>query len=327
MEKIRGEIHLGDFAQALASLPWQNDDQAQAIAACLGFGLAPSLPPKPNEGIYDRHSYSQPTPYKPKLPTSPPVFIPPVLEPPPTLPPTKLESQVDSWQTLAPPIEKSPDWLGEKHESVQTINETKIARLSLFPEQTHRHILAAALATRRMGHDIDLPKLMAALCRREVLTQLPCRPEASLERGCDLLLDYSPSMVPFWEDLNGLIEQVGRVVGAANVRVFGFDTRPTEAKRWTGDGKLQGWQVQKRPVLVATDFGISGLQCRAESDPAWHELIADCTKDGSPLVILIPWPEDRWPKGLGGYPKLAHWSPRTTAAMVKRQIGPGHWMR
>ena len=326
MEKKRGEIHLGDLAEALASLSWQDDDQAQAIAACLGFGLAPSLPPKPNEGIYDRQSYRRPFQTQSKPSTKPPVFIPPTPEPVPPLPPTSLASQLQSLEPIAPATLDEPGWLDEAHGLSQAITETKVARRSLFPEKTHRHILAATLATRRVGHEIDLPKLIAALCRREVLFQLPCRPEASLQRGCDLLLDYSPGMVTFWEDLNGLIEQVGQVVGVANTRVFGFDTLPTEAKRWTADGERQGWQPQKCPVLVATDFGIAGFEGRADLHPAWRELIALCAKDGSPLLILVPWPESRWPKGLGGYPKLAHWSPLTTAAMVKKQIGPGHWM-
>ena len=324
MDKKRGEIHLGDLAQALASLPWRSDGQALAIASCLGFGLMPGLPPSPNAEIYDRQRYGQPLPSKPKPINKPPVFMPPEPESVPPLPPTSLDSQLQSLDTKAPATIDEPDWLREGNELAQAIDEIAVPRISLFPEKTHRHILAAALSTRRVGHDIDLPKLIAALCRREVLAQLPRRPEATLERGCDLLLDYSPGMVPFWEDLNSLAGQVAQVVGSVNIRVFGFDTLPMEAKCWTADGEQQVWQPQKRPVLVATDFGIAGLEGRVGLNPAWLELVAACAKDGSPLVILIPWSEQRWPKGLGGYPKLAHWSPLTTAAMVKKQIGPGH---
>ena len=322
----RPEIHLGDLVEALASLEWENDGQAQAIAACLGFGLAPSLPTTPPSEIYDRQPYRQTLPTKSKPSGKPPVFIPPVSEPPPPLPVTSIDSQLQPSKTIAPAFPDKPDWLNEPNQPGPVKPELSVARHPLFPERTHRHILAAALSTRRVGHEIDISKLIAAICHREVLVQLPRRPEASLERGCDLLLDYSSSMVPFWEDLNGLIEQVGQVVGVANTRVFSFDTEPTKAKCWTAEGDLQNWQVQKRPVLVATDFGITGLQGRASLNPAWHQLISDCAKFGSPVVILIPWPEHRWPKGLGGYPKLAHWSPQTTAAMVKKQIGLGHWM-
>jgi hypothetical protein len=41
-------------------------------------------------------------------------------------------------------------------------------------------------------------------------------------------------------------------------------------------------------------------------------------------VILVPWPEDRWPTDIGAYPELMHWSPHTSASMVRARIGPGH---
>ncbi len=53
----RGEIHLGDLARALASLHWENDEQARAIAACLGFGLQAAPKPGPPTEIYDRQRY------------------------------------------------------------------------------------------------------------------------------------------------------------------------------------------------------------------------------------------------------------------------------
>ena len=74
---------------------------------------------------------------------------------------------------------------------------------------------------------------------------------------------------------------------------------------------------------MATDLGIQGRGEAITADPGWHGFIARCKDNGSPLLILIPWPSERWPTDLGGYPELIHWSPYTTAAMIKQMIGLG----
>jgi len=320
----RGEIHLGDLARALATLQWRNDAEARAIAACLGFGLhaAPATPRPPSE-IYDRQRYSA---REPAAPQPPPrrIFVPPAPEPPPALPAEPLPSLLQALAERAPAAPDDRAWLDEEDAFFSDQPEPVVARRTLLPERTHRHIVSAALATLRTGQEIDIPKIIRAVCRREVIAHLPHRPEATLERGCQLLLDYSATMVPFWEDLNDLIGQVQEVVGPASTQIYSFDTSPAEAVRWTETGEREAWQPDGRPVLAATDFGIQGKSGRAELHPAWPDFVEGCAQAGTPLVVLIPWPEPRWPVNIGGYPHLVHWSPHTSAAMVKRKIGLGH---
>lgn len=321
----RGEIQLGDLARAMGSLRWRSDEEAQAIAACLGFGLRAGVPAsRRSKEIYDRQRYraSEPTPSQ--APPRPAVLVPPTPEAPPALPASRVASRLEPLPERAPPAPDDTDWLDDEDALFGQGSEPVVARQSLFPERTSRHIVSAALATLRSGQEIDVPRLIAAISRREVIADLPRRPESTLELGCHLLLDYSATMVPFWEDLNGLIAQVTDVVGAANTRVFSFDARPTEAKRWTPRGERESWRPDGRPVLAATDFGIQGKSTRAEPNPDWSALIERCAQRGSPLVILVPWPEDRWPTTIGSYPELMHWSPHTSAAIIRAKIGPGH---
>jgi hypothetical protein len=303
-------------------LRWQNDDEAKAIAACLGFGLHAAPTPRTPTEIYDRQRYRRPTPAP--APTRRPVFVPPAPEPPPALPANPLASRLQPLTERAPAAPDDANWLTDRDELFAPEAETEVVREPLFTERTNRHSLSAALATLRSGQEIDVPRLIAAICRREVVPDLPRRPEATLELGCQLLLDYSGTMVPFWEDLNGLISQVADVVGTAETRVFSFDTRPTEAIRWTPHGECEPWRPDGRPVVAATDFGIQGRSGRAAPDPAWRSMAERCAHDGIPLVVLLPWPEDRWPSDIGGCPELVHWSPHTSAAMIKRKVGQGH---
>lgn len=318
----RGEIHLGDLARALAKLSWRDEAQAAKIAACLGFGLGPSqgiagAASGPTR-IFDARSAGEPPRPHGTARAEPPVLLPPAPQPPPALPEGTLPSRLVPMEGRAPPAEIDPDWLDAPGlDSFPPEQEAAVARAALFPERTHRHILSAALACSRLGANIDMPRLIDAICRRVALSRLPTRPETTLERGCQVLLDYSASMVPFWDDLTGLVDQVARVAGSAATRVYSFDTRPLEARRWTPTGEPEPWRPDGRPVLVATDLGIRGRAAPAEPDGDWTRLANGCTAAGSALLILIPLPESQWPKRFPGGVALIHWGPRTTAGMVQ----------
>jgi hypothetical protein len=327
----RGEVHLGDLARALADLPWQDQAQARAIAASLGFGLGAGAggvqrSSRPTE-VYN--PTAQPRHRDPARREPPPIPVPPL---PPELPPLPADALPCRLRALdeRAPAGPDPDWLGLDDaapdpalDPFARIDALPCAREPLFPHRTARHILSAALALTRTGDAIDETRLAAALidalARREPLRALPRRCERTLARGCDLLLDYSAGMVPFWDDLTGLIDQVSAVVGAEQTRVYSFDARPDEALRWLPSGRRLPWTPADRPVLAATDLGLQHGTA-ARPDPGWDRLGRRCAAAGLPLLILLPSPEHHWPPRLAGRPALIHWSPATSAALVQTRL-------
>ncbi|MBK1649580.1 hypothetical protein [Rhabdochromatium marinum] len=324
----RGEIHLGDLARALDDLPWTDPNQAAAIANCLGFGLAAQpkvVASARSHQVFDRRSTPRQAKSERPSASAPPILMPPSPPNPVPLPAGVLPSGLKRLPTLAPPHQEVPDWLTERNAAFPAEPEPQLARATLLPERTARHVLSAGLATTRATGRIDLGALIDAVCRRQPLRDLPRRREATLDRGCQLLLDYSSSMTPFWEDLRQLCEQVHEVVGAHATRVYSFDTQPTQARTWTPAGEPVPWRPDGRPVLAATDLGIQG-RAAAEPNPDWPMLAADCAKAGSPLILLIPWPAERWPRTFAPGATRIHWGPRTTAGMVRRAADPaGNW--
>lgn len=321
-ERKRGEIHLGDLVRVLADLPWQGPDQAAAIAACLGFGLRPHRTPTPSEQPHrvagdrtptqppDIGEQAHPAPKTSCFPPRPPRPVP--------LPEGAVRCELSLGKGRAPPNPDPPPWLADAARDFPSREPVRaLARATLLPERTARHALSATLATERSGADIDLSRLLDAICRRQPLRTLPRRPETTVAAGCQLLLDYSPGMVPFWEDLNALAEQVRDVVGEPANRVYAFDADPGSARHWTAAGDAQAWQPDGRPVLVATDLGIQG-RAPADPHPGWTAFAADCARAGSPLLLLIPWPEERWPRAFPANTTLIHWGPRTSASRVRR---------
>ena len=177
------------------------------------------------------------------------------------------------------------------------------------------------MGTRRLSREIDIQKLIDRVCTEQVILDIPRTSEPTLEEGCHLLRDFSQTMTPWWEDLTALTLQVKDVIGLSRLVAYSFDTLPTNPMRWTPQGKREPWQADGRPVLIATDFGIQGVSSSKYLPQKWHDFIDRCEQADSPLVILTPWPGQYCPKDLSTYPKLLHWSPHTTVAMIKTYLG------
>lgn len=322
----RGEIQLGDLARALERLAPRDETQAVAIAAHLGFGLRPGQHPAEQRELqrerFDRASeLAPPAASKPSGP--PPVYTPPTPTPPLELPRATLPSRLVTLDQLAPAPPAAPDWLDQPDDDFAQEPQPALARMPLIPDAASRAILSVALATQRRGREVDVATLVRRICRRESVPDLPRQLEATLERGCQLLLDYSASMVPWWEDLASLKAQVRWVVGEETTQTYSFDRDPTAAGRWTASMERETWCPDGRPVLVATDLGIQGREGYAQPPTGWEEAVDLCARHGSPLVLFIPWPKHRWPRNFGigaSALTLVPWSPQTSAAMVRHGI-------
>jgi hypothetical protein len=331
-ETQRGEIHLGDLIRALGTLRCLDDEHARAIAGCLGFGLAaPDMQPaRPTPTVYDRSRLSaQPKTEAPATPRRPGLAAPPTRTPPIDLPAQTLTSTLNA--IAAPPAIDTatvPAWLGGDYQRLDPAPGASPPRRTLIPTETARGVFTAALATRRQGDQLDVDQLVRRVVEGRLPPRLPRLHSATLARGCQLLLDFSDSMLPWWEDLRELARQLVGVLGEDRVSLFDFESAPGKAGRWLpGEDAEQDWQLWQpepgRPILAATDFGIQGLAPRSRPDAGWQKLIKDCRAQGCPLIVLVPWSPEYWPTTLGSDAELVHWHPRTSAAMLSRQLGGG----
>ena len=257
----------------------------------------------------------------------PSITAPPQPQPPVDLPTTILNTELTRLEERAAPQSLTPDWLAQENKRLESDREpcNPLHRVSLFPDNTSRGILSAALATQRLSHEIDVHRLIEQSVSGHIPPVLPRHKVGTLERGCHLLLHFSDGMVPYWEDLKALAAQLGSVIGEQRVTVYEFSDAPKQARRWQPPKAFVNWQPARGvPVVAATDFGIPERETQSNIEQRWKPFIQVCESAGSPLLILIPWPPSTWPEYLGGYPELIHWNPHTTAAMVRRVIGIGH---
>lgn len=319
----QGEIGLGDLIRALDALGTDDKGVVRRVAVSLGFaGLDPN-PPEHGRGAYDTSRFTaarRPTPPPPKPPVSgglPPLPVAP--NPPRELSSVRLEplspaspESAPGWLEAVPPVDASPKAL---------------ARVPLLGKHTAAGVISAASATRRPGPDLDVPRLVEWLVNGRSFDQVPRLPAATLGRGVHLLIDGGESMAPFRPDVDDLVARFEDVVGRSHCAVFDFEADPTRAVRWNRDARPTAWRPEPgRPVVVLTDLDLGATASSRHRAPAraWRLLARDCQRLGCPLIAFVPRTPDRWPRRLDRWITLIHWDPRTSAAAVRRLVGPGH---
>ncbi|MCP4467936.1 MAG: hypothetical protein GY813_14460 [Halieaceae bacterium] len=318
----RGDIGLGDLARALVELDLGTARHLHLAAYSLGFeGLAHPESGKPRVAADapmrkpSRHKKESAPRRRFSAPAESETTARPVGD--------VVASTLDPLPPLA--AEPAPDWL--QPVVPESKQKNKVVRKRLLPRNRAAGVLKAALAVRRSGRRLDVPRLIDRVISGKPLLELPYLPAGSLERGVDLLCDYSESMQPFYADLENLGNSLQKIMGGERCRVFEYDIDPMTAIAWTARDEPVAWApVPGRPVLLATDFGRGspqGLRRRLQAK-TWRSFLTYIERNQVPLLAWSPLPPATLPRWLGHETKIIHWDPRTRAGAVSRLIGIGH---
>ena len=317
----RGDSGLGDLAEVLLELNLRDERLLRLAAASLGFGGLQSDPHGHRPSAADarvRHgSHRRASRDMPRRHAAP---APPVVTPQPA-------GEVLAARLAARAIDTEatrPDWLSQP--PAPEPDATRLRRRSLLPRNRAAGVIKAAVATRRLGRRLDVPRLIDHIISRRPIDRLPCLPVAVLEAGADLLCDYGESMQPFHADLHDLAGRFVGLLGEPRCRVFEYETNPAEAVRWSSDERPLSWSARRgRPVVLASDFGCGGSPANGPrlrpSD--WRRFVAIAKRTGTPLLAFTPLPPAGLPRWLGRDLIVVHWDPRTRAGTVSRLIGTG----
>jgi len=218
-----------------------------------------------------------------------------------------------------------PDWF-EKPGDVLEPGDVPApeAPAPLFGRLWRRGILGAALSTSVQEGDLDLDRILDAMCRRRPLDRLPLLSVATLRRGAQVLLDRAPGMTPFFLDQETLVRALDDILSDDRLEVAYFADCPG---RGTGAGTRDDWTAWRPPaagvpVLIVSDFGIGGPAAAEDrADPSeWLDFIRPAHASGHPLVGLVPCEARRWPPLIARAMTLIHWSERTTVGEVRHAM-------
>ena len=325
MTTRRAEIGLGDWVRVLAELPMITPSERMLVARCLGL-QADKLENTYNDQstrVAWKRNLRQPE-IRANKPADKPTTTPDT-ESTPELPdeilPIRIEKLPNTLEAgLAPPL--PAEIANQKPLELGASNHPPVPRLSLFPQRTARGLLAASVAQPSRGYDLDIPRLIRASVQRQTLRGLPLLPRFSTQQGCQLLLDFSEALVPWWDDMRDLIQQFHAVLGEAACPVYEFTDNPRYAVRWTETGE-QAWQaIAGKPVVIATDFG-QVRSARHELRPGfsvWRDFALHCRRWQIPVIALTPLGHKRCPNELAHLMSIIDWNPHTRASDVKRLI-------
>ncbi len=188
-----------------------------------------------------------------------------------------------------------------------------------------RGILSVAARTGVSEGDLDLERVIAAVARAEPLRAVPRRSVPTLARGVQLLLDRSDAMLPFQGDLRHLERAVRNFVGDDALEILSFVACPG---RRAGSGSIRRWRPyfpdcaapRGSRVLAVTDLGI-GMPATGPSTAApgeWLEFARRLEAAETPLLVLTPYPRERWPPALALSLSILSLSRATSAGNAAR---------
>jgi hypothetical protein len=197
----------------------------------------------------------------------------------------------------------------------------------LFAAHQARAIVAAAVATRRHDGDVDVARALEDVTRRRPLRRLPRVPRASLQAGCQILVDYSRAMEPYAADREALVHALRTTVGEPRVSVYAFRGPPLGTSRG-GRPDPDAWRPPPRgtPIVIVSDLGIGGppLDRHRTTRQDWLALATRARRARCPLVAFVPFGPKRWDPVLARHITHVHWDRPTSVGVVRRAIGPGH---
>lgn len=322
----RDAISVGDLVTAFGRLAPTDSATCGRIAHLLGVGWQAEEPPDA-----EPRRPAEPTPAPPPARDATDADI--TRPPPAVLQPARSfrDPAVASLllQVRAAP-RRAPGWLERAAPLAAPGGGTAPAEAEvepLFEPRYTRSILGIALATEIDAGELDLASVVATISRGQALRAVPRLPVGSLAHGVQLLLDRGAAMLPFLRDLLQIERWVRRVAGEDRVSVLGFAACPG---RSAGPGPVR----TRRPyfphhqaargvrVLCVTDLGI-GRPLRGEAPATaeeWLDFEERLRKVGCPLLVLNPYPADRWPAELRGRLAILHWSRTASAGSAARAV-------
>jgi hypothetical protein len=182
-------------------------------------------------------------------------------------------------------------------------------------------MLGAAISTSAPG-GVDPARLVDRIARKRPIDPVPRLLRSTLARGARVMVDRGGGMSQFARDADAIVAQVHAVAGRERTEVLRFWHSPLRVGSSSRTGKAAPPPEGGRPVLALSDLGIAP----AGTAPLgvareWLDFEEAITGAGSALVVLVPYPEERWPVVLAERLTLVPWDRTTKLADVRWALG------
>jgi hypothetical protein len=184
-----------------------------------------------------------------------------------------------------------------------------------------RGILIESAGTLDAGGDVAIFEAVDLFARGAPLLDLPALKIRGVSKGCQVLVDAGLGMQPFANDTGQIVGALRRAVGSEHTRVLTFIDCPTTGVMTESFGDTHYTPPDNGAMVLAlTDICSGGPRSAfREAEPEdWLAVAKQIRDAGSDLLILNPYPPDRWPARVRDRIAVVHWDSSTRAVDVRQ---------
>ncbi|WP_437623567.1 SUMF1/EgtB/PvdO family nonheme iron enzyme [Sorangium sp. So ce1151] len=158
-------------------------------------------------------------------------------------------------------------------------------------------VLRAVLQASVPGRNPDVPALLRAWSRGEIVRCVPRVPQRTWTERASIWVDRSPRLVPFWSDQSDVCRRLRTTCGHSGLQVRLLDGRTQAGSIARHGNLLAGFRpAPGTPVLVLGDLGAYGSPGERA---AWLRTARRLRRAGVRVAALVPSPEARWDPRVG----------------------------
>jgi len=184
-----------------------------------------------------------------------------------------------------------------------------------------RGILIESAGTLEAAGDVAILEAVDLFARGAPLLDLPSLKIRGVSKGCQVLVDGGLGMQPFTNDTRQIVGAIRKAVGSEHTRVLTFIDCPTTGVMTETFGDMHYTPPDNGAMVLAlTDICSGGPRSAIrEAEPEDWLTVAKRIRDaGSDLLILNPYPPDRWPAQVRDRVAVLHWDTSTKAVDVRQ---------
>jgi len=184
-------------------------------------------------------------------------------------------------------------------------------------------ILRAALQGSRAGRDPDLPALLRAWGRGEVVRRIPRVPRRVWSERASVWVDRSPRLVPFWSDQADVCRRLRAVCGRTGLEVRHLDARAQARSMVQRGDMLAGFRPDPdTSVLVLSDLGAYGSSAERT---AWLRSAHRLRCANVRVAAVVPAPPARWEPAVAKAWGAHAWERGLHGAAMSGRRDPTFW--
>ena len=184
-----------------------------------------------------------------------------------------------------------------------------------------RGILIELAGPLEAAGDVAILEAVDLVARGAPLLDLPSLKIRGVSKGCHVLVDAGLGMQPFANDTAQIVNAIRKAVGSEHTRVLTFIDCPTTGVMTETFGDTQYTPPDNGAMVLAlTDICSGGPRSAIrDAEPEDWLAVAKRIRDaGSDLLILNPYPPDRWPAQVKDRVAVVHWDTSTKAMDVRQ---------